>query len=996
MTNRTGLSILLGMLIVGPAMTAPGIAERPSAAAVQAKGKDRTAAHAADRVIVKFKKGAEKSLGLKKIKHLRLIDASVFKVPAGDTAAALTKRLSSDPNVEYAELDYIQSAVVIPNDTRFGELWGLHNTGQTGGTPDADIDAPEAWNLATGSSEVVVGVIDTGVDYNHADLNDNIWTNTGETAGDGVDNDGNGYVDDIHGINAITGSGDPMDDNATVYHGTHCAGTVGAEGDNSLGVAGVCWTVKIIALKFLGASGSGATSNAVECIQYAIDMGADVLSNSWGGGGYSQALHDAIEAAKNAGILFIAAAGNDGNNNDITAQYPSSYDNENIIAVAATDHNDQRAIYTSGSSNYGPTTVDVAAPGKSILSSMAGNGYQYLGGTSMATPHVAGLAALLKSYNPSLTWSGIKSRILAGVDPLSSLSGLILTGGRINAYSSLTGTNPPHILSIEPDLSIVGEEVKIIGTGFGDSQGAGYVEFNGGVQAAIISWSDTQIDVTVPEGAQTGLVYVHDTNGIASNGVSFQVDIPYYSETQVANAYLGAGNPLHLQGDEVMYKYALPFSFRFFGTTYPAGTFLYIFENGYVDFASNAKDYSNSRDELRSNVRIAPLWIDLVTNGSAQTGEDVYVLADSDSLTIRWCAETFEFAEPMNFEAVLFKDGRIQFNYGAGNDDFHSIHTAGPTIGISCGACAHYYDRSVYDGLTQLNLVDSDLFAPPPGPTIAITSPDAASVWFKGTAQNITWTKSGDQNANVRIQLWRNTSKAADIATKTSNDGSHTWTPPATLAAASNYFVRITTLDNLVTDDSDLYTITGPSITVTSPNAASVWQRGTTQAITWTKLGSQAALVNIKLYRNNVFQRNIGLKKPNNGVFDWAIPADLMPQSGYAVRVKTTDGKVSDSSEPFKIIAPSIKISAPAAGAVWGRNTNQTITWTVNGTMNPSVKIHLYLGTTLVQTIVSSTPNSGSFPWTIPGSLVKGTNYKVRVRTLDNAITAKSGAFTIK
>jgi len=995
MLKKMSLFVLLGLLMVGPAVTTPGTADTPSAAGVQSKDKGRITAHAPDRVIVKFKKGVEKGLGLQKIKHLRLINASVFKVPAGETAAGLVKRLSSDPSVEYAELDFLQYADVIPNDTRFSELWGLNNTGQTGGTADADIDAPEAWNLATGSSNVVVGVIDTGVDYNHTDLNDNIWANAGEIPGDNIDNDGNGYKDDVHGINSITGSGNPMDDNSPVYHGTHCAGTIGAEGNNSAGVAGVCWTVKIMALKFLGSNGSGYTSDAVECIQYAVDMGADILSNSWGGGSYLQSLRDAIEAAKNAGILFVAAAGNDGTNNDITPHYPSNYDNENIIAVAATDHNDLRAIFTNGSSNYGPTTVDVAAPGKSILSCMAGNGFQYLSGTSMATPHVAGLAALLKSYNPAWNWSDIKSRILAGVDPLSSLSGLILTGGRINAYNSLTGTNQPHILSIVPDLSLVGEEVKITGSGFGASQGAGYVEFNGGAQAPVVSWGNTEIDVTVPEGAQTGLVYVFDDNGISSNGVNFTLDTPYYTETQIANAFVGAGTPLNLKGDGLIMRYPLPISFRFFGTSYPAGSSVYISENGYLDFSSGASDDSNTSEELRAKVRIAPLWIDLVTHGSAQANEDVYVLADSDSFTVRWCAETYTYAEPMNFEAVLFKDGRVQFNYGAGNDDFHSASAPGPTIGISCGACAHYYDRSVYDGVTQLNLVDSDLFTPPPGPTLTVTSPDASSVWFKGAAQEITWAKSGDQNASVKIQLWRNASKVSDITTSTPNDGSVNWTPPTTLTTAANYFVRITTLDNLVTDDSELFKITGPTITVTSPNASSLWQRGTTQAITWTKLGSQAALVNIKLFRNNVFQRNIGLRTANDGIFDWAIPTDLKPQSGYVVRVKTTDGTVWDDSEPFTVTAPSIKVTAPAAGAVWGRNTTQELIWIVNGTMNASVKIHLFKGATLVQAIVLNTPNDGSYSWTIPGSLVKGTDYKIRVRTIDNTVTGKSAKFTI-
>ncbi len=475
-------------------------------------GKKEKVAAASTRVIVKFKKGAFKNFGLKKIKHFRLIDAYVYEVPAGETAKGLVKKLSSDGSVKYAELDYKQSvAQTIPNDALFNQLWGLHNTGQTGGTAGADIDAPEAWDHTTGSGDIVVAVIDTGVDYKHPDLVDNIWTNPDEIPGDGIDNDGNGYIDDVHGINAITGSGDPMDDNS---HGTHCSGTIGAVGNNGIGVAGVCWNVKIMGLKFLDSDGSGYTSDAISCIEYAIDKGANVMSNSWGGGGYSQALRDAIEAAKNAGILFIAAAGNAGTDNDAIPSYPASYDNNNIIAVAATDHNDQLA----GFSCYGLNSVDVAAPGVNILSTIPGGGYDSYSGTSMATPHVSGLAALLKSYDPTWTWDKIKSRILAGAVPLASLNGLILTGGRINAYDSLfVNLDTPHIYSMDPSACVVGTPVKILGFSFGGSQGAGYVEFAGNVQATINSWSDGEIDCVVPEGTQTGDVHVYDANSVSSN-----------------------------------------------------------------------------------------------------------------------------------------------------------------------------------------------------------------------------------------------------------------------------------------------------------------------------------------------------------------------------------------------------------------------------------------------------------------------------------------------
>ena len=221
------------------------------------------------------------------------------------------------------------------------------------------------------SANVLVGVIDTGVDYNHPDLAANIWTNPGEIAGNGIDDDGNGYIDDVHGYDFVNNDGDPMDDNG---HGTHFSGTIGGVGNNGIGVAGVNWNVKIMALKFLDSGGSGSTANAVAGVQYATMMGVDVTSNSWGGGGFSQALYDAIDAAGAANIAFVAAAGNNGANNDTSPAYPAAYDLPNIISVAATDDNDELASF----SNYGAASVDLGAPGVDILSTLPGNQYGLL------------------------------------------------------------------------------------------------------------------------------------------------------------------------------------------------------------------------------------------------------------------------------------------------------------------------------------------------------------------------------------------------------------------------------------------------------------------------------------------------------------------------------------------------------------------------------------------------------------------------------------------
>ena len=349
--------------------------------------------------------------------------------------------LHKDPRVEYAEYNYRLYATILPNDARFGELWGLHNTGQSTGTPDADIDAELAWDTTTGSADIVVGVIDTGIDYNHEDLAANMWVNPGEIAGNGVDDDGNGYIDDVHGINAITGTGDPMDDND---HGSHCAGTIGAVGGNGIGVAGVNWTVSLVGMKFLSAAGSGNTADAIESVNYGVALrnagvNLRVLSNSWGGGGFSQALSDAITSANNAGILFVAAAGNSSSNNDISPHYPSSYDVPNVVAVASTDRNDNMSSFSS----FGATSVDLGAPGSAILSTTPGNLYQTFSGTSMATPHVSGAAALLLSQNDTLTVAELKNILMSSGDPIAALSGTTVSGNRLNVNNALAQVAPP-------------------------------------------------------------------------------------------------------------------------------------------------------------------------------------------------------------------------------------------------------------------------------------------------------------------------------------------------------------------------------------------------------------------------------------------------------------------------------------------------------------------------------------------------------------------------
>jgi hypothetical protein len=379
--------------------------------------------------------------------RIRAFVASVSAGARGPVIAALKR----DPRVRYAEPNVSFGIDVLPNDSSFLQLWGLENGGQVvngvAGIVDADIDAGAAWDVTKGSPSVTVGVIDTGVDYLHPDLAANIWINPGEDCAgcraDGVDNDGNGYVDDWHGWDFLNNDNDPFDDNG---HGTHVAGTIGAVGNNGQGVAGVNWTVKIMPLKFLGANGSGEASDAVKAVLYATSMGAAVTNNSWGGGDYSQALADAVATADTGGSLFVAAAGNSLANNDTTPNYPSGYSAPNVISVAATDQNDARAWF----SNYGLSTVDIGAPGTNILSTVPGGGYAFADGTSMATPQVSGAAALARAAFPTATGVGLKALLLRTVDANASLATRATTGGRLNAGRALACSAAPQLWLEEP------------------------------------------------------------------------------------------------------------------------------------------------------------------------------------------------------------------------------------------------------------------------------------------------------------------------------------------------------------------------------------------------------------------------------------------------------------------------------------------------------------------------------------------------------------------
>ena len=402
----------------------------------------------------------------------------LFKITArpGTDPAAVRKALRQIRHFQFVEPNgavWLQEADA-PNDEMYPLQYALNNTGATGGTAGADVDAPEAWALAEGAAEVVVGVIDTGVDYRHADLVDNMWVNPFEIADDGEDNDENGFVDDVYGADFAYLDGDPMDDHG---HGTHVAGIIAAERNNEIGVAGLAPNAKIMALRFLAADGFGGVDSAVSALNYAMDMESRgvnirVTNNSWGSGEFSEALDLAIRASGDAGMLFVAAAGNGGpdqigDSNEVEPFYPASYTAPNILSAAASDSRDGLVRL----SNYGPISVDLAAPGSLVMSTMV-NGYGYMTGTSMASPHIVATAAMAFGMHPSATWQQVHAAILRGVDPIASMAGKTVTGGRLNAAGALRAMLPP---------AVVGRHVFYNGSAFDGRNSAAGGEDDGAI-----------------------------------------------------------------------------------------------------------------------------------------------------------------------------------------------------------------------------------------------------------------------------------------------------------------------------------------------------------------------------------------------------------------------------------------------------------------------------------------------------------------------------------
>ncbi len=467
----------------------------------------------------------------------------VVQIPSAAGVSNIIRAYTSSRLVDRVEPDYLVHVTMMPNDFYFlqGNQWNLINVGQNGGTPGCDIDATNAWNIRTSASNIIVAVADTGIRYTHEDLAPNLWHNPQENL--------DGYTNDLYGINLVDngrGNGDPWDDYG---HGTHVAGIIGAVGNNSVGVAGLCWKVQLMALKFIDTNGIGSISDAITCMDFAASHGANIVNASWGGFGFtSSALWDAVNMLRDKGIIFTVAAGNSGSDNDTTGFYPADYSAslDNVIAVAASDRNDQIPSW----SDYGPDTVQLAAPGDPVFSCWNGsdNDYEYDQGTSMAAPHVAGACALVWGQYPNLTALQVMNQVLNNVDTVSNLAGRVGTGGRLNLYRALT--NSPHLNQQRPATNIWFDDTLPAGAEANTTYVTNY-DGNGNVEWVDEPWFWVTNNPAPCSGAAASqapdLTGIHDHYFVDATNT-----LPVYTgDTLFAWVYLDPANP----PDEIMIQW---------------------------------------------------------------------------------------------------------------------------------------------------------------------------------------------------------------------------------------------------------------------------------------------------------------------------------------------------------------------------------------------------------------------------------------------------------
>lgn len=789
---------IVGLLLLVKSL--PDLAQSPSKFDLVAATIRRQAPRKPNELLVRFRAEA-KNVAIQKA-HERVHgelarsyqivpNLHLVRVPDGTDVLQAAGAYRADPAVLYAEPNYAVHTQITPNDPSFvdGTQWDLRNTGQNGGIAGSDIDAIDAWNVTTGDSSVVVGITDTGIDFNHSDLVANMHM-LESNCSDGVDNDGNGHVDDCFGINAITGSSNPFDDN---QHGTHVSGTIGAQGNNGIGIAGINWNVGLVACKFLDKNGTGFISDAITCLEYFKDLkdnhGLNLIAtnNSWGGGGFSQALFDAIDSHRQSGILFIVAAGNSGLDNDFGGFYPADYYLPNVISVAATNRFDGLALF----SNFGGRTVHIAAPGQDIVSTTPNNTYTVLSGTSMAAPHVTGVAALLKAQDQTRDWRAIKNLILSGGDN-DPVAGPTITGLRLNAHGSLTCSQKGILSRLRPvgdvPVATFGQPVLIavLGTNCDAPVGGVTATINRGNTMLTLKDDGMTPDQAAGDGiysaffnpSSTGLYNVTLTwNGCPGCEQSFGLNViePYFFQPVASKYRTITGTDLNFHGFGGDFVQVTPsFSIPFGGGSFKG---LFINNTGTISFdtpITTAENFDflifNSALPMgQAATLVAPFWTMLSPpdnnhnvfyqeTGTAPNREFVVEWRDvnvCDNLNDGGFGNCFSDSDA-RFQAVFFESkSDILFNYRSvifGGQAAFADFGASATIGIQTGlaltnaANQFSFNAPVLDNNTALLWTTSGPDVRPQAPSISSLSPPATAT---GTVPLLTINGSNFTSSSV-------------------------------------------------------------------------------------------------------------------------------------------------------------------------------------------------------------------------------------------------------
>jgi PKD repeat protein len=585
-------------------------------------------------------------------KNLEVID-----LPAGQDVLTTVKEYLDSGLVEAAEPDYLIYKSATPDDPNYiaGKQWHLNSVS----TPltDADVNAPEGWEIRHDATNIIVAIVDSGIRATHEDLAPNLWTNVKEIPGNGIDDDGDGYIDDVHGISSIDGSGNPNDEDG---HGTHIAGIIGAVGNNGLGIAGVAWKVQLMPLKFINSVGLGFTSDGVECVNYAIKHGANVINASFGSPSFSSTLQTAISAARTAGIVFVAAAGNEKTNNDLTPSYPANFTLDNIISVCATSSLD---VFETIYSNFGATSVDVAAPGTAIFSCGidSDSDYVLMSGTSMATPIVSGIVALVKAQYPNESPAQIRQRIIATCDVRPSLLGRCVSGGKVNLQRALSS----YVSAAFTPSTIAGPfplTVQFTNQSIGDISGYQW-DFGDGS----ISTETNATHIFSADGIYPVKLTVTGTNGVTSIATRQISAEPTYTASPVPYEWIDPTGmtPFTLADNGVTGAQDLPFAFTFFGSLKSE---IHIGANGLLGFdATNLQTTSNADIPTAAspNGTILPYWDNLNPASAGAIYAGVVGEAPNRRYVVSWVEVVRNSStNRMTFQAVLHEStGEIQFNY---------------------------------------------------------------------------------------------------------------------------------------------------------------------------------------------------------------------------------------------------------------------------------------------------------------------------------------------